>query len=185
MVPDEPARRVLRLGSVRPIRTEDREACERYECDEDPWDEQVARFIRTLVWRGRPSDEQTLVVFVDEDEPAPLYGFGSWKPVSIQLDDEDELQPAIRIPYFGVDRRFRRTLGEDGRSLAGRLYASVEEAARQQADPEGALPFELFCVEENENGRGFWESRGFQDVGEAHFKDVRYRRFVKWPYAAP
>jgi hypothetical protein len=150
-----------------------------FQCGPEDYDLQVARFIRELVWQGRPRGEYTIIAYVvDSDD---IFGFGSWKHVQIELPGEEPLA-AIRIPYFGVDLRFRGERDPNGASWAGRLYATLEAFARRHEDSVPGMPVELFCVEGNDHGQAFCARRGFVDIGGASFKDVSYRRMVKRAY---
>jgi hypothetical protein len=161
----------------RPLTPEDRTACEAFDCGPEPYQEQVSRFVRELVWAGRPKEEETIAAFVHGS--GELYGFGSWKPVQIQLADTDDAEPGIRIPYFGVDHHFHGRRNEAGERLADVLYATVEQRALSHPASSEGMPFELYCDEANIRGQHFWARNGYQDVGPAYHGDKRYRRMIR------
>jgi hypothetical protein len=162
---------------VRPLTPEDRSACDSFDCGPEPYQQQVARFVKELLWSGRPKGEETVAAFVRGS--GELFGFGSWKHVQIQLADSESPQDGIRIPYFGVDQRFQGSRNAEGESVADVLYASLEQRALSHPQSTEGVPFELFCDEANIRGQHFWSRNGYEDVGPAYHGDKRYRRMVR------
>ena len=88
------------------------------------------------------------------------------------------MSPHIEIAWFGIDVRFQGQRDDDGHSLAGRLYSTVEGTARAHADSTADMPITLTCHIDNEQGLGFWDSRGFHVIENAEMQiedDVYYR----------
>jgi hypothetical protein len=162
---------------ARLIREDDRAACERFDCGPEVYQQQVARFLRELYWQpGRKPRERTILGF-SPGSGNEIFGFGCWKPIRTQLDDDQSPQDAIRIPFFGVGTQYQGERNEPGHSTADDLYATVESDMRREV--EGDRIIELFCVEQNERGLRFWNRQGFTDIGKFPFQSVSYRRLVR------
>ena len=106
-----------------------------------------------------------------------MFGFGSWKHIDVDIDGDEVT--VIRIPYFGVDSRYKGERDATGESLAVRLYATIEARAANNPASAPGTPVELYCVESNDRGLAFWRKCGFRDIGPVYFKDVQYRRMMK------
>lgn len=113
-----------------------------------------------------------------EKESGPVFGFGIWTYARIVFSDDPLPQTAIRIPWFGVDRRFHGATNGQGHSCAGMLYATLEADARDAPHSHEDMLIELFCDERNVRGLAFWRSRGFRDIGTAE-GSTRFRRLIR------
>ena len=77
--------------------------------------------------------------------------------------------------------RFHGEKDGQGRSLAGRLYATVEAAARQHPRATPEMLVHLVCDVRNERGFAFWQTRGFRMVDRLDFQTVSYYRMFRNP----
>lgn len=105
-----------------------------------------------------------------------LVGYGTWSHV-------DAIGPTaaarhIQIEWFGVAVAYQGRTDDRGQSVAGVVYASVEQAARAHPDSTEDMPLTLVCHVDNDRGRRFWESRGYRLIPDPLAqveKDVYYR----------
>lgn len=165
--------------SARPLEPGDRAVCEKFDCGSEPWQEEVNRFVREIYWRGnRPPTEQTILSFTDARE---LHGFGTWKirPDLKRLGQEP--LTVIDIPYFGVQRQFHGARDSEGRSVAGRLYATIEAVARMHPLATPDMLVHLVCDVRNETGFRFWQRQGFRMAEQLDFGRVSYWRMFRYP----
>ena len=124
-----------------------------------------------------PPERRPDVVLAFDAESGDLYGYGAW--AHARANFEGQAQSVIRIPRFGVDRRFKGSVDSEGNKCAGTLYATLEEHARSHEDSSEAMLIELFCDERNERGLRFWRARGFRYLETVESPSGRYQRFVR------
>jgi ribosomal protein S18 acetylase RimI-like enzyme len=115
------------------------------------------------------------VILIDDDE-VKLVGYGTWGHVTATTAGKAEKH--IEIGWFGIDSAYQDKKAS-GKSIAGALYRTVEGAARADAGSTPDMPITLVCHMDNENGLGFWQSRGFRFVNEAELEDEVYHRMVR------
>jgi ribosomal protein S18 acetylase RimI-like enzyme len=164
--------------TARPIRPEDQEACQGFDCGPEPYQQVLTDFLREKYWRGRPADENTIVAWAVETEE--LVGFGTWKiRTDVRLQGEDREWTVIDIPFFGLDQKFHGEVDHDGHKLAGRLLATVEAVARRDDRVTTETPMHLVVEPDNERALRFWEGRGFQEVGRLTFPGANYIRMLR------
>jgi hypothetical protein len=108
-----------------------------------------------------------------------LYGYGTWKFRDVKLADAQDPISVIDIPYFGVQHRFHGETDTDGRKLARRFYATVEEVARLHPDATDEMPMHLVCDVNNARAQAFWHGLGFIDVEPLQYDDVAYTRMMR------
>lgn len=106
-------------------------------------------------------------------------GYGTWAHV-------EGITPAatarhIEIEWFGIDIAYQGRKDDQGRSVAGVVYASVEAVARAHAESTEDMPLTLTCHVNNDRGLRFWESRGYRliPVPHAQVEKGRYYRMVR------
>ena len=103
--------------------------------------------------------DQTIVMF-DDDWRDGLVGYGTW--AHVRSFGEVSQPRHIEIVFFGVCSRYQGQKDDKGLSVAGQLYATVEQHARAHDESMDEMPFTLACDVENERGRRFWEHRGYR-----------------------
>lgn len=150
---------------------------EEFDCGDEPYEVAVANYLRRDYWE-RP-DRRLRTVLAFDQESGGLFGFGAWRHESILWAAGTPSRPAIRIQWFGVDRRFHGAEDGAGRKCAGLLYATVEADARNHEESNESMLLELFCDESNQRGLAFWERRGYQKVGTIETKTSRLARFLR------
>jgi hypothetical protein len=137
----------------------------------------VARWITKWIWQKplNEHDSETLLGLDDDDDGA-LVGYGTWAYVSViggaQVDRH------LEIAWFGVDVKYQGERDDDGYSIAGRLYATVESTALGDERSTADMPLTLVCHTENARGRAFWERRGYRLIPDPKLQiedDVYYR----------
>jgi ribosomal protein S18 acetylase RimI-like enzyme len=163
---------------ARPIQPADEAVCRGIDCGAEPYQRVLTDFLRTKYWRGRPTEEHTIISFtVETDE---LVGYATWKVrTDVKLEGEDEERTVIDIPYFGLDTKFQGEVDHDGNKLAGRLLATVDAVARREANVTNETPMHLVVEPENVRAYRFWCGRGFRDVQRLEFPDVTYIRMLR------
>jgi hypothetical protein len=88
----------------------------------------------------------------------------------------------IEIEWFGVHSEYQGEKDDEGRSVAGLIYATVEGSALAHPESQDDMPFTLACDVDNKHGQGFWGSRGYRLIPEPDLKlenDGRYYRMVR------
>ncbi len=82
---------------------------------------------------------------------------------------------------MGVHSDYQGLSDEAGYSVAGRLYATVENDARHHQDSNPKMPFTLTCHVENERGLRFWRRRGYEIIPDPQLEleDEIYYRLVR------
>ena len=123
----------------------------------------MTNWITDWIWR-KPlgARGRDTVIATDDDEPDVLVGYGTWLHVDA-LATVDARH--IGIDWFGVDVAYQRRKDDNGQSVAGVIYASLEAVARAHPDSTTDMPMTLVCHVENDRGRRFWP--GFHR-SEAH-----------------
>jgi GNAT superfamily N-acetyltransferase len=87
----------------------------------------------------------------------------------------------IDVAWLGVQAQFQSETDHDGNKLADRLYAYIEEVAREHSDTTEDMPVHLVCDERNGRGLRFWERNGFEEIGRVTPppEDVTYVRMIR------
>lgn len=165
--------------AVRSLLDNDQPLCQPFACGDAEWEREVSDYLRRKFWLPGRTREDVLIAFVEGADD--VFGYGAWKATRVELPQRDEPVPVIRVCYFGVDSRFQGARDPDGRSWAGRLYATVEQRARSASPEAGAMPLELYCHQENAVGRRFWESRGYRIVDPNYLAGGMYLQFLRVP----
>jgi hypothetical protein len=143
----------------------------------------VSKFIREDVWKqGRPPEEETHLAFTEES--GELVGFAVWKHRLLKVEDAADgttrdYGTVIDIPSFGLDTRFKSEIDHDGGKLADRLYAYIEEVAREHGDSRDEMPIHLVVDDRNDRGHRFWLRLGFVQIGEVVLPHLTYRRMIR------
>lgn len=140
----------------------------------------MTEFITEKLWRGnRPPTERTLIAHtsVEEDE---FVGFGTWKHLTFTAGDDD-YGKVIDIAWLGLVSKFRGEVDHDGNKLAVRLYAALEEDAREHPDSTEEMFSHLVCDDRNRRAMAFWERLGFVTVDSKHIEsiDVTYVHMIR------
>lgn len=166
--------------TARAIRPDDEAACQTFSCGVEEWQEDVNDFIIRKFWLPGRTQEETVIAFPEGRDD--VFGFGAWKHTHVDLPQLDAPIPVIRIVYFGVDRRFQGARDpQTEKSWAGRLYATVESAARAHPQSTAGMRIELYCDHRNDGGIGFWQSRGFVIVDPERLAGGRYLQMLRVP----
>lgn len=170
--------RVLEV-EVRRLRLDseaDKALCAGFDSGSEEWELQVSDFIARKIWLPGRDPERTLLAI--ERDTGMLFGFGAWKPLTVELPQRDKPIPVARICYFGVATEFKGAVDANGRKWASRLYSTVEDDVRRQNPSAPSMPFELFCDQRNARGLRFWtgEKRGFKNIGPGYGELVRLVR---------
>jgi ribosomal protein S18 acetylase RimI-like enzyme len=110
-------------------------------------------------------------------ERGELVGYGTWAHVDATVDGETTRH--IEIAWFGIADAYQATKDSDGASIAGRLYATVEAAARRHPESVPTMPLTLVCHRDNRRGLAFWARRGYRIVNEAVLEDDVYYRLAR------
>lgn len=118
----------------------------------------ITRYITTEYWANPQDDRVTIAI--DPDTGA-VAGYGTWTladavPTWKKGDPAPGWQPTrwIRIPRFGVDRRYQGASGDDGIKHADRLYAEVEASFCASGETQPGMFVELFT----DRPRWNWQS---------------------------
>ncbi len=141
----------------------------------------MGRFIKRWIWDDPPDPPdaraRTLLGFDADNEN--VVGYGTW--THVEAFGTHPIERHIEIAWFGVDTRYQGQKDDDGRSLAGLLYATVEQDALEHPDSSPAMPFTLACHVDNDRGLAFWERRGYHVIPDPKLRveDEIYYRMVR------
>lgn len=166
----------VRVQRLRLDSDEDKALCAGFDCGSEEWELQVSDFIARKIWLPGRDPEHTLLAI--EAQARKLFGFGAWKPLTVELPQRQEPVPVARVCYFGVAAEFKGAVDAHGRKWASRLYSTLEEDAHIQNPSAPNMPFELFCDRRNAHGLQFWTSqkRGFEIIGPGYGELLRLVR---------
>jgi Acetyltransferase (GNAT) family len=164
---------------VQPITDDDRDLCSSFACGDEPWEREVTEFITETYWKGgRPPSERTLLAFTEDGE---FVGFGTWKFRELTAGGHDYGR-VIDIAWLGLTSRFKGEVDHDGHKLATRLYAALDDDARQAPEATEDMATHLVCDERNLRARAFFERElDFEEIERKYIPalDVTYINMVR------
>jgi GNAT superfamily N-acetyltransferase len=95
------------------------------------------------------------------------------------MPDGEERQ-VIDLAWLALQPPFQGETDHDGFKLADRLYAYMEEVAREHPDSTEDMPVHLVCEIQNTRGLRFWQRMGFRQIGLVQVPDgPTYLRMVR------
>ena len=145
-----------------------------FECGPARYQGDVARWIKKWIWGYELPERGKTIIALDSDANGLFVGYGTWMLVEV-----GDRGPHIEIAWFGIDSRYQGAKDDHGRSVAGRLYATVEHTARSELGD--ALPLTLACHVANEHALCFWRRKGYRLIEDAELQieDDMYYRMVR------
>src|SRR6202035_661133 len=107
----------------------------------------VMRWITRWIWQEPLAQQGETIIATDADRNGVLVGYGTWKHVD--AFGSTAQQRHIEIAWFGVHSDYQGVSDASGHSVAGVLYATVENAARSHVESTDNMPFTLVCHVDN------------------------------------